>query len=276
MNDKPVTTLEQKKDRRGLLALIGAGGAAAVAALFSRSNGAQAKAAVLQLGGDNDAGTSQTGLKADVPETPDPGLTALLVTNLASEPGPGGEGVGIHGRASRHGVMGTTVDGPSGVVGFDFDIGPGGLLEPGPDANPVAAVLGFGQNRGVVGLGLGGIGVSGWSPGDSAAVEAVSGDFAFLFGEAPFVPDNGLALEVVGKARFSSAAMTELPPGAKQHTVSDPHVQGSSLVLTTLHSDPGKGVAIAWVKVAAKGGSFKVHLSDKSKKPIKLCYFVLN
>src|SRR5437867_6381035 len=33
---------QRKRDRRGLLTLVGAGGAAAVAALLSRSNGAQA------------------------------------------------------------------------------------------------------------------------------------------------------------------------------------------------------------------------------------------
>ncbi len=44
MNDKATTTLEQRKIRRGLLALVGAGGAAAVAALLGRSNGAEAAA----------------------------------------------------------------------------------------------------------------------------------------------------------------------------------------------------------------------------------------
>ncbi len=37
MDDRSISTLEQKKDRRGLLALIGGGGAAALAALQRRS-----------------------------------------------------------------------------------------------------------------------------------------------------------------------------------------------------------------------------------------------
>ena len=42
MSNEPATILERKRDRRGLLALIGAGGAAAVAALLSRNGSAEA------------------------------------------------------------------------------------------------------------------------------------------------------------------------------------------------------------------------------------------
>ena len=44
-SDRPVATAEQQKSRRGLLTLIGAGGAAAVAALIGRNNGAEAAGA---------------------------------------------------------------------------------------------------------------------------------------------------------------------------------------------------------------------------------------
>ena len=74
MNDKPVTTLEQKKDRRQALALGGtAAAAAAVAALFTRSNGAQAGHGradarnALHLGEQNTAPSgSSTLVNADV------------------------------------------------------------------------------------------------------------------------------------------------------------------------------------------------------------------
>lgn len=67
MDDSLTTTLDQEKTRRGLLALVGAGGAAAVAALWSRSNGAEAApGGNFILGQHNDAGTAGTSLEADV------------------------------------------------------------------------------------------------------------------------------------------------------------------------------------------------------------------
>ncbi len=84
-------TLEQKKSRRGLLAQVGAGGAAAVAALLGRSNGAEAVAPLF-------------GYSADV------GVAGVQGDNAAGGVGVRGESIG--GQSSM-----STVDAPCGDVG---------------------------------------------------------------------------------------------------------------------------------------------------------------
>jgi hypothetical protein len=95
MSDSP--TIEQKKSRRGLLALVGAGGAAAVAALLGRKNGAEAAA----LYGDSDTG--------------DP---AVYGNNTGDGPGVKGSGigVGVEGSGIGNGVYGHSTS-ATGVYG---------------------------------------------------------------------------------------------------------------------------------------------------------------
>jgi hypothetical protein len=149
MDDKPI--VEQKKSRRGLLALVGAGGAAAVAALLGKRNGVSAGAGGnFILGTVNDAGTATTSL-----ETNRSGL-ALRVENDNTTV----SGSGVYGGASGSG------DGVRGRSFGSSGIGVRGLS----DGASGRGVVGSGQLSGVQGSSSNGVGVKGISV-SSAGVE---------------------------------------------------------------------------------------------------------
>ena len=162
MNDKPTTTLEQKKDRRGLLALVGAGGAAALAALFTRSNGAQAATGDNLILGQSNTADQPTFLQAD----------QLIAASLHVENRGGGNRRAIEGVSD-----GDTPPIAAGVTGRNEAAG--------PDAG--AGVFGSSQNGfGVFGAsthpqGSGVAGVSNPPEGFPLSLQARSIRSPFLF-----------------------------------------------------------------------------------------------
>ncbi len=131
MSDKPVSTLDGRKDRRGLLALIGAGGAAAVAALLGRSNGAHAADGDNVKVGQSNSGTSVTTITMSGSST-----DATFYAANAAAAGPALQGLSVAGDGVQglSGFMGTSIGrgvygyGHWGVVGEGLSEGSIGVL----------------------------------------------------------------------------------------------------------------------------------------------------
>ena len=169
-------------------------------------------------------------------------------------PAPGGPGFG--GAPGVLGVGSIDVDPPPGVV-FGSGTGVEGESESG------YAVRGYSPSGvGVHGEGgESGIGIVGSSHGDVPAVRAFSGAYS----PAPWPvegaesPDGGIALDVVGRARFSTAGTGSVLEGANSVFVANGAVQADSHVSLTPTSDPGER-QIKWVEVVA--GGFIVHMTS--------------
>jgi len=161
----------------------------------------------------------------------------------SSESGPGLEG---HASGERGGVEGHGQDGPGGA--FDSVNASGVTAVSGGTA---AAVAGFSETGkggsfsshdgiGVRGFiqsdsGVSGPGVLGAAPGDPPGVRALSA--AFVDGD--FTPDSGLALEVIGKASFSTAGAATVPHGDNSVFVANSAATPDSHISITLVTDPG-------------------------------------
>lgn len=155
--------------------------------------------------------------------------------------GVSGTGVGVGVDASPNaGVQGV---GNLGVVGLGVGIDPRG--------DPITGVLGFGE-IGVAGRSSlpNGVGVEGTTGGAGGiAVRAKSGD--------------GIALQVEGTARFSTAGSGQIFPKVDLVTVSNARVTASSHVTLTLTDNPGNKIAVSWVE-RQPGVGFTAHLTDKT------------
>ena len=73
---------------------------------------------------------------------------------------------------------------------------------------------------------------------------------------------NGIALDIEGKARFSTVGNGLIPDKAKSAVVVDANVSAASHVMVTLTSDPDDS-AVSWVDVQA--GQFELHVTKKVK-----------
>ena len=213
-------------------------------------------------------------------------------------PGVGVQGVAYLGTGYEDGVFGagpgTGVEGISGTgmgVRGHSDSGHGGSFESssgfGVEAHSqdLVGVGGFSVNDlGVLGIGgtgdsdaegdgvggfsfhsvggrfvsFDGIGVRAVSPGDNQpALQAASGTPTGQHAEPN--PDGGLALEVIGKSRFSTAGVAVLPQGQSSVFVSNAAVTEHSHITVTLAGDPGNR-HLRWV-ARDPGNGFTVHLS---------------
>jgi hypothetical protein len=144
----------------------------------------------------------------------------------------GGGDPGVWGASNAgRGVVGTSWDG-GGVVGA------GGSIQKDPEPRPP------------------GPGVIGFAPGDAPGVRALS---ASDTGLANPLPDGGLALEVIGRARFSTAGSATVPKGANTAFVSNAAVTAFSHITVTLVSEPGPRM-LRWVE-RDPGAGFAVHFS---------------
>ena len=105
-----------------------------------------------------------------------------------------------------------------------------------------------------------GPGVPGIAPGSAAAVRCVSG--GLIGGEGPPVPDpdGDLALDVVGKARFSTAGAGTVPAGQNVVLVANPTVTADSHISVTLAWYPGTR-QLHWVE-RSPGVGFTVNLTS--------------
>ena len=270
--------------RRRVLTLLGAGGAVGLASLFSRD---EARAGhdstnVFHLGETNTA-TAATSLEASVDAHAftvehthtDDTLAAIRGVNSSAVFGFGvqgesGAGVGVsgHGTGDANGVAGESENG-SGVVGLSSGapavrgvsfghVGVQGqtesMVEPAVLGESLVCVErgpceGDSTGTGVFGRSDAGTGVRGDCP-RGTGVEAVS--------------EEGLALDVVGKASFSTAGSGVVPAGANSGFVPAPAVTADSHISVTLASDPGER-ELRWVE-RSPGSGFTVHLSSAEKK----------
>jgi hypothetical protein len=75
---------------------------------------------------------------------------------------------------------------------------------------------------------------------------------------------DGIALQVRGSARFSTAGTATIPAGTDAVFVANPAVTEESHVSVTVASDPGSR-QLTWVE-RNPGAGFTVHMSSQTKK----------
>lgn len=245
-----------RPSRRRLLAL-GISAAASLAALAVGGAG-KAEAAdddPITIGADNQAG-SPTSLTGNVPGNDS--LLTLVNTSTAK-----GHGLVVEAKG-----------------GFVPPTDPSG-------AGPSIAIMGRGLNAAGTGLGSGhgvagssgtgigvfgaaesgGIGVRGSCPGSTPAVKALSGTFG------PDTPDGGLALEVVGQARFSTAGSAFVPAGSQDYQIANTAVTAKSHITVTFTGITG-AIYLRWVK-RKPGIGFVLHLSGKPLMNTPFTYLII-
>jgi hypothetical protein len=299
-DDAPAT--EPRRTRREILrgGLLIAGAAAA-----ARVAGGGAKAAEaaddspLILGQMNDA--SKTTSLLTPPGTT--GLSVMAGTNLDPN-----APAGIDDFALRSALRGSAVD-AIGIRGYSQHntgvVGQAGTaLHTDPNQPIIFGVFGASADAiGVAGRSLMNSGVLGHTGGQFsgdpntplpiAGIIGLAGistdpnnpdpDYAGVVGFAQD-PNNpailarnfseGLALNVQGRALFSSAGKGAIPAGVDRVLVSHSAVTPTSVVLVTLSSDPVGGRRLKFV--IAENGGFTVVLSSKAKLPVNFGYLVVN
>ena len=200
-------------------------------------------------------------------------------------------GTGVDGSShSGPGVAGHSQSG-NALEGFS-EIGAGAFVSslsgPGVDATCESGpgVLGWSPGgAGVIGIGSilrgegtvpeVGPGVLGIAPGSAAAVQCVSGGLVGGDGPPSPDPDGGLALDVVGKARFSTAGAGAVPQGQNTVFVANPAVTADSHVTVTLAGNPGNR-QLHWVE-RNPGVGFRVRLTQGQgpKPPTNFTYLIV-
>jgi len=136
------------------------------------------------------------------------------------------------------------------VNGVLTDVANGSPAVAGVTAGPGTGILGqaTGHGKGVIGKSLDGIGVLANST-------------------------TGIALDVVGKVRFSRSGTTTVPAGHAHATVTLAGVSPSSLVLATLQNLVGDVVIAAVVPAVDE---FKISLTNAPTTAAKVAWFVIN
>lgn len=256
MNESPVSTLEQKKDRRGLLALIGAGGAAAVAALLTRSNGAQATTGDSIKAGQTTAASAgdETELVANVSgdaaffgRNNDSGASAIGLQGSALG-GIGVQGLSWGGTAVKGTSLATGVEGVAGTVGVK------GSGVTGVRGEGKWAVLGKATTAGGAGV----IGKTG--SGATGVLASATGTKA--------------ALQVAGRARFKQAGKATI--AAATQAVNVPlgfTLAAGSLVVATLQGYAGAGIAVRYAKTVGTN-KIRICLSKNASQNVDVAYFI--
>jgi hypothetical protein len=244
------------RSRRALLAAA-AGGAAALAA-----SAALPLAAVAHDPDD-------VALGLDNPSTTTTSITDSTAGSNAFTAAASGVGFGLQGSSGGGvGVVGwsvsaspylTPVDGAyTGVYGF-APAAPVGQLGVG--------VVGESDDWGVLGIGtvgvygLGTYGVVGESVSTAAGVTAFAASA------------TDLALDVVGKVRFSRSGRTSVSAGQSTKVVTLAGTSSSSRVFALIHSNRSG----RWVRaVVPTTGSFKIYLNGTVSSSTYVAWFVLN
>lgn len=170
-----------------------------------------------------------------------------------------------------------------------------GLVSQGPNAG-VAGLHLTGGSTGTTNPPVRGAGVFGGSAfrtgvhgaaGDLRLIKATSTAVAVrgtfvesdLTGEGTAViaenTGRGLALDVVGRVRFSTSGRSSVEARRDNVLVLEPSVQESSHVNVTLLADPGSGNGVAWVELVV-GVGFVVHLHRSASKLVPFTYLVID
>jgi len=282
-----------RRSRRQALALGGAAAAAAAVAALGVNGGKKAQAAptdLVVIGQTNYGEDQPTGLEgwtrgkfwgkrkedavffAHNVADPVGEMESAVALTGESEFGEGVIGITRHDRAAIMGIAALPgIDPPVGGLGAG--IGVGGWSGSG---DGVGGHSGSGSGGtfisesgiGVVGRSASATGVAGVSPGESPAVLAES-----AIGIGPWEPDGGLALDVVGKARFSTAGDGVVPAKAGSTALSNSAVTADSHVTVTFTSDPG-AASVAWVE-RQPGTGFIVHLSSRPRWNVPFTYLIV-
>ena len=208
-----------------------------------------------------------------------------------------GDGAGVVGRSQRgSGVIGFAGGGadtppPYGVPGLGH-LGAAGFAPVGADPFGIGAlgtgqigVHGFGGLFGIDGRAdnaiagnfvnyagsVAGAGLRAISPGDQPAVIAWSGswpnDSEGISPPGEIVSDGGIALEVLGKARFSTAGAGVVPQGSSSVFVANIAVTANSHITATLTGDPGNR-HVRWIgRTPGSGFTLNLSLAPPSGRP---------
>lgn len=283
--------LTERKSRRGLLALLGAGGAAAVAsAIPSRiARAGHDGTNVFHLNEANSV-TSPTSLNGGVSEDEDGNSTVLTVRSpsgsgaIHAEMTSLAEGAAIQCGVPEHGPsVALMAFGTIRAFGHlrEEDLGEGQALGPGegvraqseqPDAAAVWGESVYVQERGgpddLPPLGIGVLGTTGTGTGVIGRADT-TGFTGFIDGTGVLgesgtgvgvkaASDSGIALQVEGKAKFSTAGNDVVAAGANAKTVTVPAATEQSYISITLHDNPGPR-QLKWVE--RHDGSFTVHFA---------------
>jgi len=237
-----------RRNRRQLLALGGTATAAATVAALGLAHPNKTRAATndaLILGQSNNIADQPT--KLEKMQTPTGVWTAAfeVLDNV--------EGAGV-GHPCAIAIQGVTTGG-IGVVGSDTSTGIGvhGKSESGAGVNGMC-----GDGPGVVGE----------APGGHPGVRAESRAHV-----APYGLDGGLALEVLGKASFSTSSAGTVPRGARMARVANAAVTAASHITVTLTGNPGFA-RFDWVE-RQPGVGFVVHLAGLSRSEIPFTYLIV-
>ncbi|HYC56710.1 MAG TPA: hypothetical protein VEL28_17400 [Candidatus Binatia bacterium] len=290
---------ESRSTRREILrgGLLIAGAAAAARVVTGGARQAQAADGTpLILGEENTAQTPTSlvipprvrglviGTELSDPNNPDPDFSPVSALRAA-----GGVSIGIEGTStSRIGVLGQSggalVTDPNevlryGVYGASVDaIGVGGRsIDSVGVLGRTGGDLHLDPNESFPVAGI--VGLAGF-PNDPNDVRDLAGVFGYA--QDPNNPAvlarnstiDGLALNVEGRASFSSAGQGTIPAGVDRVEVAHPAVTASSIVLATLSSDPVGGRRLKFVEVG--DGAFTVVLSGKAKVPVDFGFLVVN
>jgi hypothetical protein len=175
--------------------------------------------------------------------------------------GPGGTGVfGVAvGGIGGHGVWGIA-DGGSGVMGQDESTGVG--------------VIGSSMTTDPGHVGTGGIGVHGQDLADGVGVMGTSTTAGGTGVKAHNSAASGVALDVVGIAKFSRSGTLVVPMGSSSATQSGIALASSSLILATPNSNVSGTVVQAAVANVA-GSSFTVFLGKAAKADTTIAWLVI-
>lgn len=137
------------------------------------------------------------------------------------------------------------------------------------------------ESFGVFGRSLNGVGVRGETQGTNAGAVGVVGQATAGggIGVKAQAASGGVGLEVVGKARFSTAGNSSINAGQASKAVANPNVTATSFVGVTLMGDPGNpllGVRAspAWVQ-RQPGTGFTVHLTRPAANATPFAYFIV-
>ena len=244
------------RSRRALLAAA-AGGAAALAA--------SAALPLTTLAADPNDVVKDT----DNPTTATTSVTNSTANSDAFAAAAAGTGFGLRGTSTGGaGIVGWSISGPALDPADTAYTGIYGFSPAAPVGQIGVGVVGESDDWGVFGNGF--VGVYGYgSNGVVGEANTASGAGVTAYG----LGANDLALDVVGKVRFSRSGRTSVAAGQSTKTIKLAGVSSSSRVFAVLHSNRSGRYVRAVVPTT---GSFKIYLNATVSSSTYVAWFVLN
>lgn len=263
------TDVTRPRTRRALLATAAAAAAGTAVALARPAASLAADGGTLTLGADNTADTTTTLTKSGTST----GLhvvndTGNAVTGSSADAfavaGASTTSVGVYGSStSAQGVRGISVSG-AGVLGNTTGPTSAGVIGivDGISDQLHRGVWGYADGTGgraVEGETLTGVAVHGTSD-TGTAVKAVAATVA------------ATALDVRGRAAFSTAARVTIPKGRASIRLTRPYVNAASLVIATLQQ---KRTGLYVLAAVPGSGTLTIHLNKAAPADTRVAFFVL-